>query len=112
MARISGAVIFIFLCSLVATAAFSAGNRGEEIFKSNGCIFCHKQEMTSGTIPSLFELANAYKSNHEQLIRYLKGEADPIIRPARSVVMKRQLRKTKALSDSERAALADFILSH
>ena len=112
MSKISGVVFFIFLCSLVATAAFSAGNRGEEIFKSNGCIFCHKQKMTSGTIPSLFELAKAYKGKNEQLSRYFKGEADPIIKPERSVVMKRQLRKTKALSDSERAALVDFILSH
>ena len=111
MAKISGVVFFIFLC-LLFTAAFSAENQGEEIFKSKGCIFCHKQKMTSGTIPSLFELAKAYKGKNEQLIRYFKGEADPIIKPERSVVMKRQLRKTKALSDSERAALVDFILSH
>ena len=111
MSKISGVVLFIFLCSL-ATVAFSADNQGEEMFKSKGCIFCHKQQHTSGTIPSLFELAKVYKGKNEQLIRYLKGESDPIIKPERAVVMKRQLRKTKAMSDSERAALADFILSH
>ncbi len=111
MAKISGVIFFIFLCVLV-TAAFSAENQGEKIFKSKGCIFCHKQKMTTGTIPSLFELAKVYKGKNERLIRYFKGEADPIVNPERSVVMKRPLRKTKALSDSERAALVDFILSH
>jgi cytochrome c551/c552 len=111
MTKIFGVVFFISLCFL-AVAAFAAGNQGEEIFKSKGCIFCHKQKHTSGTIPSLPDISKAYESNNEQLIRYFKGEAHPIINPKRSVVMKRQLRKTKALSDSERAALVDFILSH
>ena len=109
--KTSAAILVIFL-SLFFVSALSADDQGEAIFKSKGCIFCHKQKMTSGTIPSLFELAKAYKGKNEQLVRYFKGEADPIIKPERSVVMKRQLRKTKALSDSERAALVDFILSH
>jgi cytochrome c len=109
--KTSGVIFFIFLWFFV-TVAFSADNQGEEIFKSKGCIFCHKQNGPSGTIPSLSELGKAYKGNKEQLIRYLKGEADPIVKPERAVVMKRQIEKTKAMSDSERADLADFMLSH
>lgn len=105
-------VIFIFLLCLFSAAALSADENGEKIFKSRGCIFCHKSEGLSGTIPSLSELAKAYEGKKEQLIRYLMGEAPPIIQPERAVTMKRQLEKTKALSDSERTALADFMLSH
>jgi cytochrome c551/c552 len=106
-----GVVFFTFLL-FFAAAAFSADKQGEEIFKSKGCIFCHKQKSTSGTIPSLPELAKAYKGEKEQLIRYFKGEAPPIIKPERAVTMKRQIEKTKAMSDAERTDLADFILSH
>jgi cytochrome c len=63
-------------------------------------------------MPSLPDLAKAYKGKKEQLIKFLKGEAPSIVRPERSATMKRQVEKTKAMSDSERAALADFMLSH
>ena len=107
----SGVILVIFLF-LFSVSALSANDQGEEIFKSNGCIFCHNLKSSSGTIPSLPELAKAYKGKKEQLIKFLKGEAQSIIRPERSATMKRQVEKTKALSDAERAALADFMLSH
>ena len=109
--KTSGAILVILLC-LFFVSALSANEQGEEIFKSKGCIFCHKLGDSSGTIPSLSELAKAYKGKKEQLIRYFKGEADPIVDPERAGTMKRQIEKTKAMSDSERAALADFMLSH
>ncbi len=108
--KISGVILFVFLF-LSVTAAFSADNQGEKIFKSKGCIFCHKQKGPAGSIPSLSELANAYKGKKEQLIRYLKGEAQPIVKPERAIIMKRQLEKTKAMSDSDRAVMVDFMLS-
>lgn len=109
--KASGIIIFIFLCFMV-TAAFSADKKGQEIFKSKGCTVCHKQHSTSGPFPSLPELASAYKGKKEVLIRYFKGEAPSIVKPKRSVIMKRQLKKTKAMTDLERIALAEFILSH
>jgi len=109
--KTSGAILVIFLC-LFFVSALSAGEQGEEIFKSKGCIFCHKLGRSSGTIPSLPDLARAYNGKQQQLVRYLNGEADPIVKPERAITMKRQIEKTKALSDSERTALADFMLSH
>jgi cytochrome c551/c552 len=109
--KTSGAIMVIFLF-LFFVSALSANEQGEEIFKSKGCIFCHKLGDASGTIPSLSELAKAYKGKKEQLIRYFKGEADPIVDPERAGTMKRQIEKTKAMSDSERTALTDFMLSH
>ena len=84
----------------------------EEIFKSKGCIFCHKLGRSSGTIPSLPDLAKAYKGKQKQLVMYLNGEAGPIVNPERAGTMKRQIEKTKAMSDSDRTALADFMLRH
>jgi len=109
--KTSGAILVVFLC-LFFVSALSANEQGEEIFKSKGCIFCHKMGRSSGTIPSLPELAKAYKGKKEQLIRYFKGEADPIVNPERAGTMKRQIEKTKAMSDPERTALVDFMLSH
>lgn len=110
--KTSSIILAISLCLLFTSALF-ADQQGEAIFKLKGCIFCHKLEgITSGSIPSLSELAKAYKGKKEQLIRYFKGEAHPIVKPERAVTMKRQLEKTKAMSDSERSALADFMLSH
>jgi len=96
---------------LFFAAALSANQQGKAIFNSKGCAFCHKQAgPSSGSIPSLSELAEAYRGKQERLIQYLKGAADPILLPERAITMKRPLRKTTALSDSERSALADFIL--
>jgi len=109
--KISGAILVIFL-GLFFVSALSANEQGEKIFKSKGCIFCHKLESSSGTIPSLSEVANAYKGKKEQLVQYFKGEAHPIVNPKSAGTMKRQIEKTKAMSDSDRTALADFMLNH
>jgi cytochrome c551/c552 len=109
--KTSGVILVIFLFLFFASA-LSANDQGEEIFKSKGCIFCHKLGRSSGTIPSLPDLAKAYKGKQKQLVMYLNGEAGPIVNPERAGTMKRQIEKTKAMSDSDRTALADFMLSH
>ena len=48
----------------------------------------------------------------ELLISYFKGEAEPIVQPVRAGMMKGYIEKTKALSDAERKALADSIMSY
>jgi len=102
---------FAIFLSLNFANAVSADEQGEAIFKSKGCMFCHKTEgPASGSIPSLSELTKAYKGEKERLTQYFEGNADPIVIPERAISMKRPLEKTKALSDSERSALADFVL--
>ena len=85
-------------------------DEGETIFKSQGCISCHKKESASKVNPSLTEISQAYQGKEEQLIRYLKGESEAIVRPEKSNLMKRHIKKTKALSDSDRKSLADYLL--
>ena len=95
---------------LVAIGTAYAGD-GQAIFKAQGCMTCHKKEGTSKINPSLAEIAQAYQGKEEQLIKYLKGESEAVVRPEKGSMMKRQIEKTKALSDADRKALADYILS-
>jgi cytochrome c len=82
---------------------------GAAIFKSQGCIVCHKKESSSKVNPSLSEIAAAYQGKKDQLIRYLNGESESIVRPEKSSMMKRYIKRTMALSDEDRKALADFL---
>jgi len=92
------------------TVCFGA-NQGETIFQSNRCGACHKADVSTSN-PSLKDIAQAYKGKGDQLQKYLKGEAEPLVNPARSGVMKKYLEKTKSFSESERKALLDFIMAH
>lgn len=97
------------VCVFAISTAY-AGD-GEAIFKSQGCMTCHKKEGTSKINPSLAEISQAYQGKEEQLIKYLKGESGAIVRPEKGSMMKRQIEKTKTLSDADRKALADYMLS-
>jgi len=104
-------LIFIAVAGLVFLAVNVAAEDGESIFSSHHCRTCHKLD-TGKANPSLREIAQGYQGKEERLISFFKGESEPIIRPEKGAVMKRYLKKTKALSDSERKALADYLLSH
>ena len=103
-----GIWIISMVCIFVINTA--EADEGETIFKSQGCMLCHKKESTSKVNPSLAEIATAYQGKEEQLIKYLKGESEAIVRPERSKLMKRQIEKTKMLSEADLKALVDFLL--
>ncbi len=80
-------------------------------FETLRCAICHKAD--TGTVyPSLKEITKAYNGNEEKLIDYFNGKSDPIVKPAKSKIMKTFLESIKALSESDIKNLADFILSH
>jgi cytochrome c len=85
-------------------------DEGEIVFKSQGCTSCHKKEITSKVNPSLAEISQADQGKEEQLIKYLQGESEAIVRPEKANLMKRHIEKTKKLSDVDRKALADYRL--
>lgn len=95
-------------CILAINMAWT--DEGEAIFKSQGCISCHKKESTSKVNPSLTEISQAYQGKEEQLMKYLKGESEPIVRTEKASLMKRQIEKTKSLSDAELKALAVYLV--
>ena len=104
--------IGIWIMSAVCIVCMNTvwADEGETIFKSQGCISCHKKASTSKINPSLTEISLAYQGKEEQLIKYLKGESEAIVRPEKSNRMKRQIEKTKVLSDSDRKNLVDYLL--
>ncbi|NPB06284.1 MAG: c-type cytochrome [Aquificae bacterium] len=83
--------------------------KGKKIFQQKGCNSCHQPEMeTVG--PSLKKIAQAYGSV-EELVKYLKGEAEPKVDPAKANIMNPQLAQLKDLSEEDLKALAEYILS-
>jgi len=100
--------IISIVCLFVMNTA--AADEGETIFNSQGCMLCHKKESSSKVNPSLTEISQAYQGKEEQLIRYLKGESEAIVRPDKANLMKRHIKKTKMLSAADLKALVDFLL--
>ena len=104
--------IVIWMISAVCIVAINTAmaDEGETIFKSQGCMSCHKKESTSKVNPSLTEISQTYQGKEEQLIKYLKGESEAIVRPKKSNLMKRHIEKTKKLSDADLKSLAGYLL--
>jgi len=65
---------------------------------------------TSKVNPSLTDVETTYQGKEEQLIKYLKGESEAIVRPQKANLMKRYIEKTKKLSDADLKALVDYLL--
>ena len=95
---------------LIMALNIAGAEEGETIFKSQGCSSCHKEKSTSKVNPSLTEISMTYQGKQEQLIKYLKGEAEAIVRPDKAYLMKRHIEKTKKLEDAELKALTDYLL--
>jgi cytochrome c551/c552 len=103
-------ILVLLMASFGATASIAV-EQEVSVFESQGCSVCHKPE-AFGTFPSLKEIAQGSQGKEDHLISYFKGEAEPIVQPARASMMKGYIEKTKALSDAERKALADSIMSY
>ena len=105
-------VTIIVLGILFVAPMSYGGENGEILFKSMGCVSCHRLEKASTINPSLADIAQAYQGKQQQLIGYLTGQGAAMVKPEKAGMMKRFVEKTKALTDQERAAIADFILVH
>ena len=99
------------LAGVILVAVNVTAEDGAAIFESQRCGICHKPDIAK-TSPSLKEIAQAYHGKKDHLIEYFKGEAKPVIDTGKANMMKGALEKTKALSDADRKALADFIMGH
>ena len=86
-------------------------DKGKNIFNAKGCAACH-QPTTESVGPSLKRIAQAYAGKEDQLVKFLKGEAQPIVDPAKFAIMKPQLNQIKDLSEQELRDLAAYIMSH
>jgi cytochrome c551/c552 len=84
---------------------------GKQLFIANGCAVCHTNKENS-IGPHTKLIAEAYKGKKEQLIKFFKREAKPIVAPEDYAIMAANLFTTKKMSDKERKALAEYLLSH
>ncbi len=86
------------------------GADGQALFKSNGCSACHNlDKKTVG--PSVKEIATTYADKKDDLVKFLKGEGKAVVDPNNFATMKPNLEITKKMSDAQRAAIADYMLS-
>jgi cytochrome c len=102
--------IWLICAACIIALNTALADEGEAIFKSHGCTSCHKKTSVSKLNPSLTEISQAYQGKEEQLIKYLKGESEPIVRPEKADLMKRQIEKTKKLPDADLKALAGYLV--
>lgn len=82
----------------------------EKIDPANKCIVCHQVE-TKTVGPAYREVAKIYKEKGGNIVKFLKGEADPIVDPANFSQMKPNLEVTKKLSGEDLDAIAKYIRS-
>jgi len=99
------------LLILAAVFTFAFGEEGASLFVSKGCASCHLPRK-EGMGPSLQKIAEAYADRREDLIKYLRGEGEAIVDPARAELMRIQLTMIADLPPEKISALADFILSY
>lgn len=75
---------------------------------ANQCTVCHKPDVkTIG--PAYKEVAKIYKEKNGNIVKFLKGEAKPIVDPANFSQMQPNLEATKKLSGDDLAAIAAYI---
>ena len=101
-------VTMVLLGCFCACGDSSAGN-GETLFQSLKCGSCHKPDQKSTAIP-LNEIAKAYQ-DQAKLVGFFRGESPMVIESSKGGMMKGQMSHLAALSDDEKKALADYILS-
>ena len=86
--------------------------QGLEIMDSfdaaNKCSACHKAD-AKFVGPSYKEIAEKYKAEKGNLVKFLKEQADPIVDPPQFAIMKANLAETKKRSGDELAAIAAYI---
>jgi cytochrome c len=85
---------------------------GQEIFDGKGnCFSCHKADQKV-IGPSIMEIAKIYKEKNGNMVKFLKGEGDPLVDPSQYAVMKTNFSITKTFSDDELKGLEDYFYSH
>jgi len=85
-------------------------DKGRQLFVANGCTACHTTtEQSIG--PKIKLIAIAYKGKRNQLIKFFNRESKPVVEPADYAIMAANLFITKKMSEADKNALADYILS-
>ncbi|MCU0351889.1 MAG: c-type cytochrome [Flavobacterium sp.] len=85
--------------------------KGKELFEGKGtCVACHKPDVKV-IGPSISEIAKIYKEKNANMVKFLKGEGEPIVDPSQYEVMKTNFSITKNMTDEELQALEAYFYS-
>ncbi|RBA29725.1 c-type cytochrome [Flavobacterium tibetense] len=85
--------------------------KGKELFEGKGtCVACHKPDVKV-IGPSISEISKIYKEKNANMVKFLKGEGEPIVDPSQYEVMKTNFSITKNMSDEELQALEAYFYS-
>jgi cytochrome c len=109
MHKLLSIVIAMALLTFFGAPNGSSAGSGEALFTSLKCGACHKPDQKATAVP-LTELAKAYQ-DQARLVNFFKGESPMIVESTKSGMMKGQLKYLETLSDDDKKALADYILS-
>lgn len=97
--------------SETATEVQKPEELGKELFNGKGaCIACHQVDQKV-VGPSLQDIAKIYTEKKGDMVRFLKGEGEPIVDPTQYEIMKTNFAITKAMSDTELKALEAYVYS-
>lgn len=106
-------IVHVSIIVLSILFAFSPekalGDDGAAVFQKMKCDLCHKPDKKSAAVP-LTDIVKAYPDKGK-LVAFFKGEAKPLIESEKWGMMRGPLTKIQALSDQEKEALADYLLS-
>lgn len=95
-----------------ATEVQKPEDLGAAIFAGKGaCVACHKPDVKL-VGPSLQDIAKIYKEKNGDMVKFFKGEGEPIVDPTQYAVMKVNFAITKTFSDEELKALEAYVYSH
>ncbi len=82
---------------------------GRKIFEGKGqCATCHKASQNV-LGPSVKEIVAIYEEGNADIIKFLKGDLDPIVDPSQFQIMKINLEITKKMTHSELQAVVDYM---
>ena len=85
--------------------------KGKELFEGKGtCVACHKPDVKV-IGPSISEIAKIYKEKNANMVKFLKGEGEPIVDPSQYEVMKTNFSITKNMTEEELQALEAYFYS-
>lgn len=85
-------------------------SEGEKIFHARGCAGCHDKAKDS-IGPALSTISQKYNRDPNKLLKFFKGQADPIVWPDKFRIMEPFMNMLKHMEDKDLRALADYILS-
>jgi len=84
---------------------------GREIFDGKGnCFSCHRPDQKV-VGPSIQEIAKIYKAKNGDIVKFLKGNGEPIVDPSQYEVMKTNFYLTKTFTDKELKGIEEYIYS-